>query len=66
MTVAPRPSKRAAESFGAIVAMTSWTWRITAAKSISGSPQAMPKRAAPRQVAAVLAAASSALDGTQP
>jgi hypothetical protein len=36
ITLTPRPSNRSTESFGAIAAITSWTWRLTAAKSTLG------------------------------
>ena len=66
ITVTPRPSKRAWLSTGAMLAMVAWTWAITAAKSML-TPLAVTPRW-PLWVAscAALAAAISALDGTQP
>ncbi len=65
-TVTPMPAKRSAESCGAIAAIVSWTWSCTARKSISGGAPRTPMRAARAWALAALAAASSALDGTQP
>jgi hypothetical protein len=36
ITLTPSPSNRSTESFGAIAAITSWTCRLTAAKSTLG------------------------------
>ena len=66
ITLTPRPANLSTESFGAIAAMTPWTWSQTAAASIDGSTGRMPKAAAERMRCARRAAASSAFDGTQP
>ena len=65
-TFTPRLSKRACESWGAIVAITRCTWAMTEAKSTPGSWPAMPKPSLLRCDSAAFAAASMALDGTQP
>jgi hypothetical protein len=66
ITCTPRPSKRAWESCGAMLAITSWTWSCTAAKSTFGAAAAMPKASPDAAQWACLAAAIMALDGTQP
>jgi len=66
MTRTPSAVKRSTESFGAIVAITSWTCRCTLRKSTSGSTGAMPNFAASRIACACRPAAIKALEGTQP
>jgi hypothetical protein len=66
ITWTPSAVKRSTESFGAIAAMTEWTWLCTASKSIFGVTSSMPKSAAWRMAWASLADAIIALDGTQP
>ena len=59
-------AKRAAESLGAMAAITCFTCRCVKTKSMRGSPAAMPNRPACRMAWAAWPAAISALDGTQP
>ena len=66
ITRTPSPVKRSLESFGAIAAMTPWTWSRTLAKSTAGRCAITPNGAARRGASARRAAASSAFDGTQP
>ena len=65
-TRTPRPVNRSTESLGAIAAITSRMWWCTARMSTRGSTGAMPKAPAVRMAWARLAAAISALEGTQP
>ena len=65
-TVTPMASKRSTESCGAMDSITPRTWSCTAWKSISGAAPPTPMRRARLCALAALAAASSALDGTQP
>ena len=65
-TVTPMPSKRSTESWGAMPAITPWTWSCTALKSTSGACARRPSAPAWRWATAALALASRALDGTQP
>ena len=66
ITWTPSPVKRSTESCGAMVAMTSATWRFTAAKSMAGAVPVTPMAGLPCAWRAAFAAASSAFDGTQP
>ena len=66
ITRTPRPPKRSFESFGAIAAITLFTWSCTRAKSICGTAAAMPNASVPEKAYARRAAAISAFDGTQP
>src|SRR5262249_19047557 len=66
ITWTPRPVKRSLESLGAIAAIALRTCAFTLAKSTSGRASVRPDGTAGGGAVACLAAASRALEGTQP